>query len=123
MSKILYSNSDFTFGVKVFDSAGAVIAGSTYDVAEWRLYGADNCTVLASKTLGSGITATSGTFSFTVTYEEADIQVASFAYNSKGILTPNNQFYRHAFYVGASAGDKQPSIFNEQVDIYPECNV
>ena len=123
MSKILYSNSDFTFGVKVFDSLGAVIDGSTYAVAEWRLYGADNCTVLASKTLGAGITATSGTFSFTVTYEEADIQVASFAYNTKGILTPNGSFYRHAFYVGTLAGDKQPSIFNEQVDIYPECDV
>lgn len=123
MADILYSNSDFTFGVKVLDSSGAVIAGSSYAVAEWRLYGADNCTILASKSLGAGITATSGTFSFTVEYEELDITVASFKYTSKGLLTPNGEFYRHAFYVGTIIGDKQPSVFNEQVDIYPECDV
>ena len=117
----LYSNSDFTFGVKVLDANNNVLPGSGYTEAYYYIYEADSCTPILSKTLGDGITAASGTFSFTVEYDAADLTVASFEYNSKGILEPNNNYYRHAFYVGVNAGERQPRIFNEQVDSYPEC--
>ena len=113
----LYSNSDFTFGVKVLDSDGNVIAGSTYAEAEWRVYEAGGSTPLVSKSLGNGITATSGSFSFFVEYNKADIQFKSKDFDNCGVLVDTGQCYRHAFFVGTASGDKEPWIFNEKVDI------
>lgn len=114
MSGVLYSNRAQTFAVSIYDTDGVtVLPGSTWTGAEYRIFPSDDCTPVVSKSLGSGIVATTGEYSFIVELGAADITVS-------GI----DGEYIHSFTtVDDPSGESQPDIIYGPVSIVYRCPI